>query len=86
MKVIGINMRANETDAMFMSDADALEDRKQFVMNLGELLSQTREGIGSCELDDNEIVSIYFKCGAVRKVNVHLDSYAAIIKDVTKNI
>ena len=79
-------MKANETDAMFMSDADALEDRKQFVRNLGELLSQTREGVRSCELVDNEIVSIYFQCGAVRKVNVHLDSYVAIIKDVTKNI
>lgn len=79
-------MKANETNAMFMNDVDAMEDRKQFVRNLGDLLSQTREGIGFCELDDNEIVTIYFKCGAARRVNVHLDSYAAIIKDVTKNI
>lgn len=78
--------RANETGSMFMSDGDALKDRKLFVRNLGELLSQTREGISSCELDDNETVSIRFRCGAVREVNVHLDSYTAIIKDVVKKI
>lgn len=79
-------MKADETSAAFMNDADALEDRKQFVENLGELLSQTREGIESCELNEDEIVTIHFRCGAVRMVNVRLDSYAAIIKDVMKKI
>ena len=79
-------MKADETSAAFMNDADALEDRKQFVENLGELLSQTREGIESCELNEDEIILIHFRCGAVRMVNVRLDSYAAIIKDVMKKI
>ncbi len=79
-------MKADEVNAAFMNDVAALEDRKRFVENLGELLSQTREGIESCELDEDEIVQIRFRCGAVRTANVRLDSYAAIIKDVMKKI
>lgn len=79
-------MKANEINAMSMNDVDALEDRKQFVRNLGELLSQTREGVEFCELGDNEIVTIYFTGDATRQVNVHLNSYMAIIGDVVKNI
>lgn len=55
-----MGMRASETAAMFMTNEKALEDRKLFVHNLGKLLSQTREGVISCELDDNEIVTITF--------------------------
>ena len=36
-----MGMRANETAVMFMANERALEDRKLFVHNLGELLSQT---------------------------------------------
>lgn len=79
-------MRANETSAAFMDEADALADRKTFVKNLGDLLSQTRESVKSCELDDGEIVTVTFNCGATRRVNVNLDSYTAIIRDVVKNI
>ena len=78
--------RANETKAMFMSEEGAKLDRRIFVNNLGVLLSQTREQVVSAELDDNEIVTITFKGGATKKVNVHMDSYAAIIKDVMKYI
>ena len=79
-------LKANETAMMFATDAEDREDRKLFVKNLGWLLSQTREGVEYCELDDNDIVTIYYKGGGTHKVNVHLDSYAAIAYDVAKNV
>lgn len=82
-------MRANEALAAFMYEPDAIEDRRLFVRNLGWLLSQTREGIIGCELEnerDGEHVAITFKDGYQRRVNVHMDSYAAIVRDVTKAI
>lgn len=81
-----MGMRANETAAMFMPEEKALEDRKLFVHNLGELLAQTREQVISCELDDNEIVTITFIGGGTRRVNVYMDSYTAIIRDVAKAV
>ena len=79
-------MRANETAAMYMSPDGAKADRKLFVHNLGELLSQTREDVISCELDDNEMVTITFISGGTRRVNVDMDSYTAIIRDVAKAV
>lgn len=79
-------MLANETLAMFMDDADALNDRKLFVHNLGEVMKQTRSGIISVELGDDEIVTITYKGGATRQVNVNMDSYSAIIRDVSKHM
>lgn len=58
--------------------------KKYFVHNLGILLSQTREQIEKCELDDDEVVSIYYKGGHVKKVNVNMDSYAAVVKDISE--
>lgn len=78
--------RADETQAMFMSDEKALTDRKQFVYNLGELLSQTRERIVGAELDDNEIVTVTYTNGHTVTINVNMDSYLAIVRDVTKNL
>lgn len=79
--------KADETAMMFCENAEVqLRDRKLFVHNLGELLGQTREGIKSCELDDNEIVTIKFNDGAQRKVNVACDSYMAIITDIARTI
>ena len=77
-------IRANETGSMFVSDDLALKDRKRFVHNLGELLSQTREGIVGAELDDDEIVTVTYKGGHTVHINVNMDSYLAIIRDVTK--
>ena len=79
-------IRANETCSMFVSDDLALKDRKRFVHNLGELLSQTREGIVGAELDDDEIVTVTYKGGHTVQINVNMDSYLAIIRDVTKNL
>lgn len=78
--------RADETQAMFVSDDLALKDRKQFVHNLGELLSQTRERIVGAELDDNEIVTVTYTNGHTVTINVNMDSYLAIVRDVIKNL
>lgn len=81
-------MRANETwaGALYsMGDKEGcLKDRKLFVENLGELLSQTKHRVVGAELDDNEIVKVFFVGGIYRKVNVNMDSYLGIIKDVLK--
>ena len=80
-------MRANEEWAgvlYSMGDKEGcLKDRKLFVENLGELLSQTNQQVISAELDDNEIVTVHFE-GGDKKVNVNMDSYLGIIKDVLK--
>ena len=80
------SVMANETQAMFASDDLALKDRKQFVHNLGELLSQTRERIVGAELDDDEIVTVTSTNGHTVAINVNMDSYLAIVRDVTKNL
>lgn len=77
---------ANETSAAFAEEKAMAQDRATFVRNLGILLSQTREGIIGCELDENEVVTIHFKHGATRCVNVECDSYIAIIREVTEYI
>ena len=73
---------ASETSTMFVDDEQALADRKQFVKNLGWLLSQTREGVVGAYLDDKEIVHVVFRHDCENLVNVALDSYMAIIRDV----
>ena len=80
--------RANETAAMFMTDQEAIEDRELFVRNLGWLLSQTRDQLVSCELinaeQGDEHVVVTYKGGGTRKINTHMDSYAAIVRDVAR--
>lgn len=77
----------SETAAWNMDEEDALVDREAFVHNLGVLLTQTREDVVKCELiDKGDTVVITFKGGATRTVNVHADSYAAIIRDVMKYV
>lgn len=81
--------KANEAVAEILIEEAALEDRKQFVENLGWLLSQTRDEVIECKLEvvsrgDEcaEYVVITYINGRQRKVNVSMDSYAAIIRDV----
>lgn len=77
----------SETRAWNMDAVDALVDREGFVHNLGVLLTQTREDVVKCELvDAGDTVIITFKGGGTRAVNVHADSYAAIIRDVIKYV
>lgn len=79
-------IRANESMAMFMDEQDAI--REQFVENLGWLLSQTRDWVVSCELIDaekpTEHVLVTYRGGGTRRICVHMDSYAAIIRDVAE--
>ena len=79
-------MKANETQAMKLDEKAAKADRKLFVRNLGELLSQTRMGVILARLDDDEIVTVTFEDGSTLKVNVEASSYTAIILDVTKRL
>lgn len=76
--------KASETKMMFADDKTALEDRKRFVKNLGWLLSQTRDGVIGCDLDDNEIVTVTYVGGGTKKINVNMDSYGAIVRDVSR--
>ena len=77
---------ANESMAMFMYEQDAIHVREIFVHNLGELLSQTRDGVVRCELVDaekpTEHVVVTYRNGYTKKIGTHMDSYAAIIRDV----
>ena len=79
-------MRANEAAAAYLDEADAIFDREQFVRNLGWLLSQTRDGVVSCDLidaeKDTEHVLVTYKGGGTRKIGTYMDSYAAIVRDV----
>ena len=81
-------MRANETMAAFMDEQDAIFDREQFVRNLGDLLSQTRDNVVGCELidaeKDTEHVLVTYKGGGTRKIGTYMDSYAAIVRDVAR--
>ena len=79
---------ANESLAFLLMDDKELvkADRKLFVHNLGELLRQTRIGVISCELDDDDIVTVTYHGGGIRRINVTMDSYAAIIRDVAKRV
>lgn len=79
---------ANESLAFLLMDDKELvkADRKLFVHNLGELLRQTRAGVISCELDDEDIVTITYHGGGIRRVNVAMDSYTAIMRDVAKRV
>lgn len=76
--------KASENLAILMNKEDAFKDRQPFVRNLGELLTQTREGVIDCELDENEIVWVHFEGEHTKRVNVNMDSYTAIIRDVMK--
>ena len=77
---------ASEVKAISMPSTAAYEDRQLFVANLGTMLSQTREGIVGAYLDDDEIVHVVFRNDYEKLVNVRLDSYMAIIRDVTKGL
>lgn len=81
-------MRANETVAAYLSKEDAIFDREQFVRNLGDLLSQTRDSVVGCELIDaekpSEHVLVAYKGGYTKRIGTYMDSYAAIIRDVAR--
>lgn len=61
-------------------------DRALFVENLGVLLSQTREGIQQAYLDYDDMVHVVYHGGSEKLINVAMDSYMAIIRDVVKRL
>lgn len=73
---------ASDNGAMFAAPKESMDDRKQFVENLGWLMAQTREGITGAYLDDKEIVHVVQRRGREILVNVEANSYMAIIRDV----
>lgn len=78
---------ASETEMMFVdNDALLLKDKQAFVRNLGKIAAMTRDGVKGMELDDSEIVTVKFKGDGCHKVNINMDSYAAIIRDCGKAI
>ena len=76
--------RANEHLLGMMTPEQRLEDRRLFVQNLGDVLSQTRENIAGLELEDEDTLYIVFTNGYKRHVNIAMDSYMGIVKDVVK--
>lgn len=76
-------MKANENKRGIMSKEDAIEDKARFVENLGWLLSQTRTGVTSCRLINDDIVCVNYGEGE-QYINIAMDSYTAIIIDVAK--
>lgn len=82
---------ANEAKAAFYAREEMQwQDRCQFVDNLGWLLRQTREGIAGMKLiregKDQETAIILYNDGSKGYANVSCNSYAAIVKDVAKQI
>lgn len=66
-------------------------DKALFVQNLGALLAQTREGVAGCSYSHNreaekETVTIHYTNGHKRDVNVSMDSYLALVRDVAKHV
>ena len=63
-------------------------DKALFVRNLGALLAQTRKGVVGCEYhnDQKEMVAVEFNNGYTKTINVTMDSYLAVIRDVCSNI
>ena len=77
----------SENTNMFTEDERELfEDKAYFVQSIGWLFAQTREGLTSCELVDMDTVLMKFACGYEQLVNIHLDSYTSIIKDLVKQL
>ena len=66
-------------------------DKALFVQNLGALLAQTREGVAGCSYSHNreaekETVTIHYTNGHKRDVNVSMDSYLVLVRDVAKHV
>lgn len=66
-------------------------DKALFVQNLGALLAQTREGVAGCSYSHNreaekETVTIHYTNGHKCDVNVSMDSYLALVRDVAKHV
>lgn len=81
---------ANESAAMFYGEDAAAADRSLFVENVGRLAAQTRAGVYKIEReatkDGEEYAKITYRNGGERWINIHADSYTAIVRDIFKQI
>lgn len=83
---------ADESNLFTGLDPDLHDyDKALFVKNLGALLAQTREGVAGCSYSHNreaekETVTIHYTNGHKRDVNVSMDSYLALVRDVAKHV
>lgn len=83
---MNFNYAVSESAMMFASAEENLEEKKKFVKNFGILLSQTRAGVHDAYLDDDDIVHVRYYSGAETLINVHADSYMAIIRDLSQRL
>lgn len=69
-------------------DAEELRyfDKALFVRNVGWLLSQTREGVESACMIDENTASIVYNNGSTRDVNIEMCSYLAIVKEICRKV
>lgn len=74
-----------ETDMIFATNTERLNNKRDFVAKLGEVYALTREGIKEMSLINDETVEVVLHHDTF-KVNVACDSYAAIIYDVAKAV
>lgn len=88
-------MRVNISDKDVLNTEVIIMEDKQDILNLlCETLQHTRDGSdvfrivydGRYRDMGEEYAIIYFEGGASRKVNIHLDSGCAMIRDVMKHI
>ena len=70
----------------FLSEVARREDKELFVRNLGELLSQTREHIVRCFIDNDDVVHVVYRNGHEQLANCKYDSYLAIVRDTCKDL
>lgn len=67
---------------------DDIQTKAAFVQELSQLLKKFEiEDVGDLiysNIDSDEKVTIFFRNGNYTEVNVHMDSLAAIVRDVMK--
>jgi hypothetical protein len=79
--------KSSEIAMTFASDEDRLEDKAAFVRNIGKVAMQTRTGCIGMQLENGgDTVKVNYNRGGFHKVNIHMDSYAAIMRDCSSNI
>lgn len=66
--------------------AGILQHRRTFVHNLGVLLAQTGADVESCSLLPGDMVRIVYRNGAIKTVDIALDSCLAIVRDVCRKV
>ncbi len=74
---------ANESARMNMTKEEAHKDKALFIKNFADLLAQTREEVFDLTLsEDGNTCTILYESGWTRDVNIHMDSYTALMRDV----